>query len=266
MHNITAVGSVLGLDVGYSPTRKSNAICRIDWTETEISWTIERFRAIPEERYATIKQNITGQLILAAALDGPIRNGFDLIGRYRTAERLLTRRLQPRIGKPGQASAPVGKSLNAATNICAQILKSTANISQAKHAVKIDALAIVEAFPTSFLGLMIEAPETLGATRGNRSNVFFESALKKNQLHNLINLLLPARRTANSPETITNHDERSAFICALTALCVAANNYTAVGDDDGWIILPPKLLIQEWALNELLENSKEAPESFYSST
>jgi hypothetical protein len=28
---------------------------------------------------------------------------------------------------------------------------------------------------------------------------------------------------------------------------------------------PPKLLIQTWALKELLENSKETPESFHSS-
>jgi hypothetical protein len=50
--------------------------------------------------------------LTAAAFDGPLRSGLDLIGRYRVAERMLTRRLQPHIGKPGQSSAPVGKLLN----------------------------------------------------------------------------------------------------------------------------------------------------------
>ena len=42
-----------------------------------------------------------GRPIVAAAFDGLIRRSFEIIGRYRTAERMLTRRLRPLIGKPG---------------------------------------------------------------------------------------------------------------------------------------------------------------------
>ena len=36
---------------------------------------------------------------------------------------------------------------------------------------------------------------------------------------------------------------------ALTALCVAAGDFTTVGDENGWIILPPRAFIQRWAID-----------------
>ena len=60
-----------------------------------------------------------------------------------------------------------------------------------------------------------------------------------------------------SPTALTDHDERAAFVCALTALCVAANDYTAVGDHDGWIILPPYPLLQPWAREDLEANASD---------
>ena len=45
---------------------------------------------------------------------------------------------------------------------------------------------------------------------------------------------------------------------ALTALCVNANDYTAVGyDADGWIILPPWNFIQDWAREYLCGNASD---------
>ena len=53
------------------------------------------------------------------------------------------------------------------------------------------------------------------------------------------------------------HDDRAAFVCALTAVCVAAGDFVAVGDDDGWIVLPPRRFIQpaQWSL--LVANANE---------
>jgi hypothetical protein len=51
------------------------------------------------------------------------------------------------------------------------------------------------------------------------------------------------------------HDDRAAHVCALTALCVAARDYTAVGDEDGWIILPPSSFVQGWAMDALRANA-----------
>ena len=65
-------------------------------------------------------------------------------------------------------------------------------------------------------------------------------AIKKGNLKRLVQTLAQNKRLENPLESITNHDHRAAFICALAALCVARKQYVAVGDpEDGHIVLPP---------------------------
>lgn len=253
-------GSVIGVDVGCSPTRRSSAICRLDWSASTITWEIERFRALDPEREQVIGRIATGRPVAAAAFDGPIRRGFDIIGRYRTAERMLTRRLRPLIGKPGQSSAPVGKLLNHHANECVRHLVTHCELQSAEHRVPIDEKALVEAFPSSFLGMMIEEPARLAARRGNRSDIFFQHLAATGVLRALVEHCLPDRELAHDFNSIVNHDDRAAVVCSLTALCVATGDFVATGDDDGWIILPPRCFIQstQWLL--LVANAAEEKE------
>ena len=100
---------MLGIDVGFSLIRRSSAVCRLDWDAHRIAWTICRFRAFPAEQESIIGAVAADKLLQAAAFDGPLQAGFEVIGRYRTAERVLTHfSLASRIGKPGQSNAPVG--------------------------------------------------------------------------------------------------------------------------------------------------------------
>jgi hypothetical protein len=122
--------------------RRSSAVCRLHWNPRRITWNIRRFRALPAEQEATIAAVAGTGRLQVAAFDGPLRAGFDVIGRYRVAERMLTRRLGARIGKPGQASAPVGKALNAAANDCASIVLRGCDLTPAVYAVRIDAKAV----------------------------------------------------------------------------------------------------------------------------
>jgi hypothetical protein len=149
-------------------------VCRLDWDADRITWTIKRFRAVAAERENAITSVAGNMMLKAAAFDGPLRAGFDVIGSYRTAERMLTRRLGRRIGKPGQASAPVGKALNSAANDCAKLVMKECQIGPAQHEVRIDNRAIVEAFPSSFLGVMIAEPADVATRRGDRSDLFFQ--------------------------------------------------------------------------------------------
>jgi hypothetical protein len=253
-NSLPEAGSVLGVDIGYSQLRRSSAVCRLDWTLSTISFSIERFSASEPER-SNILSIVADRSLLAAAFDGPLRSDLRIIGRYRLAEQLLTRRLRPFIGKPGQASAPVGKLLNAHANACAKIVIDLDRVGAAAHDHAIHALAIVEAFPTTFLGLLIEEPASLQVRRSNRSDNFYVHLAKTEGLSQLVRWLLPDRQLTRSLNTITNHDERASLVCALTALCVAAGDYSAVGDADGWIILPPASLIQKWAWKILSENA-----------
>jgi hypothetical protein len=258
MVTLPPAGAVLGVDVGFSRTERSSAVCRLSWSDTSIKWNIKRFRAIQSERDAAISEIAGDMPLMAAAFDGPLQRGLDIIGAYRTAERILTRRLWRRIGKPGQSSAPIGVALNAAANDCAQSVLVHTRLGPATHAVAIHERAIAEAFPSSFLGLMIADPRSIAVRRKNRSDLFYEHLEQAGTLARLTAHLLPGR-TATPFATVTNHDDRAALICALTALCVAADDYTAVGDAQGWIILPPAAFIATDAMADLVANAQNEP-------
>jgi Protein of unknown function (DUF429) len=251
---LPSAGRVLGVDVGFSKARRSSAVCLLEWDLTQITWSTQRFRALPAEREAAIKAVAGTQLLQAAAFDGPLRAGFEIIGRYRAADRMLTKRLQPRIGKPGQTSAPVGIELNRAANACVRTVLENCRVAHATHAVRIDERAVVEAFPTTFLGVMLRDPKSLAVQRSNRSDIFFLHLAGIGTLQHLMTDLLPNRSLAASLDDVTNHDDRAALVCALTALSVAAGDFTAVGDTDGWIILPPYRFIRSWARSDLASN------------
>ena len=244
-------GSVLGLDVGFSETQKSSAVCRLSWNATSVWWDIRRFRFLESEARDAIAHVAGDDRILAAAFDGPMMRGLSEIGRYRTAERVLTHRLGMRIGKPGQSSAPVGRSLNRAANTYAKMVQSVCDLARAAHAHAIDDASIAEAFPSSFLGLLLPDPIAVPVRRGNRSDVYFVYVAANGILDRLLTHLLPCRHRKVEWEAVTNHDDRAALICALTALSVAAQDYTAVGCGLGWIILPPRSLLPSWAMDDL---------------
>lgn len=252
-------GAVLGIDVGCSPTRRSSAVCRLDWSVSTIAWTVARFRALDGERERAIAETAGGAPLLCVAIDGPLRRGFDIIGTYRTAERMLSRRLPAHIGKPGQSSTPVGMRLNAHANACALAILRTGLVAPAAWTVRIDEAAIVEAFPSTFLGLMIEEPARLKTSRAKRSDDYFVHLSENGALAALLHALLPGRSLQCDLSAIRNHDERAALVCALTALGMACGEFTAVGDENGWIILPPRHAIRDWAW-PLLESNAEQPD------
>ncbi|WP_296820472.1 hypothetical protein [Brevundimonas sp.] len=228
----------------------------LEWNDTFVDWQVDRFRATLEDRQRAVR-GIVDRTVECVAIDGPLRRGLDVIGRYRVAEKLLTRRLQPLIGKPGQSSSPVGRLLNENANLCALEALSTGCVRPAAHSVAIDEFAIVEAFPSSFLGVLLAKPQEVRARRGDRSDTFFEM-LADTALTALLNELLPSRELRRPFSAATNHDDRAAIVCAMTALCVAEGRYSAVGDDDGWIILPPRPFLQPWASDLIEANGRDS--------
>ncbi len=248
---------MLGIDVGYSQRRRSSAACVLCWNADEVEWSMARFRAIEPERTESIRRLTTGTSLLAAAFDGPIGAGLETIGSYRMAERMLTRRLGKKIGKPGQSNSPFGRLLNQAASDYAHIVVKECEVAPATHAAAIHEKALVEAFPSAFMGMMIAEPETLDVARNNRSDRYFERLRDDGSFVNLSETLLPGRKVRPSLSGITDHDERAAFVCALTALGVATGQTVSVGDEQGWIFLPPPSLVQGWAMADLHSNAAE---------
>jgi len=246
--------AVAGIDIGYSKKRRSSAVCLITWDDESIDWEIRRYRATDSERLETIRGLLGSQSLRSVAFDGPLRSGCDVIGEYRAAERVLTRYLGTRIGKPGQSSSPVGIRLNEEANNCVEIVRYVANVAPSPSRIGIAGQCIVEAFPSSYLGLMIRDPESLGTIRKNRSDKFFEVLNYDGTLLRLLGYLLPHRRTVRDFREVKNHDERASLVCAMTALGFAIGRYCAVGDENGWIILPPCTFIERWAHDLLRKN------------
>lgn len=241
-------GSVLGVDVGWSLKQRSSAACRLDWDGQSIGWTIRRFTAQSDDRRDGIVAAIGVNPLLAAAFDGPLRGDLAVIDRYRHAERALSARaLREAIGKLAQSNSGNGRLLNAATNACVQVVLDHARLAPATHRQAIHPLAIAEAFPNSFLGLMLADPAPYKGGRGSRSDRYYMALAANGTLAALLAHHLPGRSLTQSFESVTNHDDRAALVCAITALGVAGNNALAVGDADGWIILPPWALIAAWA-------------------
>ena len=254
-NGLPAEGSVLGVDVGCSSIRRSTAACRFDWNVEEVSWAIECFRAVEPERSQALRR-VANRPIIAASFDGPLRSDLEEIGHYRMAEQLLTRGLRQFIGKPGQASTPIGRLLNSHANSCAKAILDMRVVGKATHAHAIHACSIVEAFPSSFLGMLISNPLALQVHRRTRSDTFYVHLAQSDALLSLLRYLLPGRSPESSFESVVDHDERASVVCALTSLCVAAGDYAAVGNEDGWIVLPPPALIQNWAWKILTENAR----------
>lgn len=245
---LTASGSVLGIDVGWSLKARSSAVCRLDWDHTNVRWTIARFTANPGDRHDTICAVMAGKPLQAVAFDGPLRGDLAPIDHYRTAERQLSiRAIREAIGKLAQSNSGNGLLLNAATNSCAAIVLDHGEIAPATHRHAIHDRAIVEGFPNSFLGLMLPDPGPLKGGRGQRSDRYYKALAEAGTLDALLIHHLPGRTATDSFAGVTNHDDRAALICALTALGVANDNYIAAGDAHGWIIMPPQGFIAEWA-------------------
>lgn len=105
--------------------------------------------------------------------------------------------------------------------------------------------------------MMIENPSRIATRRGDRSDTFFQHLATKGVLQALVEHCLPGRSLGLDPSGVVNHDDRAAFVCALSALSVAAADFVAVGDDDGWIILPPRQFIQSLQWSLLSSNARE---------
>lgn len=263
---VPTFGAVLGIDVGWSETRRSSAACLLVWTADEVRMKIRRFTARREDVRSGIQDLLGDHGVLVAAIDGPLRAALDEIGVYRAAEQVLTRRLARHIGKPAQSSSPNGKRLNAAANQVAELLLELDVVGEAYHRARIHSKAIVEGFPTSFLGVMLT--EGFQDKNRARSDSYYKAlgAAPEQPLETLITGFLPGRRLDLDMKAITNHDDRAAVVCALTALCVAARSYVAVGNEDGFIILPPpgtedQARLRSWVRRDLCQNVVECPEA-----
>ena len=181
--------------------------------------------------------------LAAVGIDGPLRPDLTLTHSGRACERRLLRAPFHRHCKPGSTAAPMGQRLHAEATRLAVAVRGAHPRAR-----------IVEAFPTAFLRTMLAADACADVPRARKSQVYWDRCVADGILRRVIASLYGAGATpiARALTRLKNRDERAAAICALTARAAALEVATPIGDaDDGWIWLPPRAFLADWARRAL---------------
>jgi hypothetical protein len=237
-------GLVLGIDVGYSLTKKTTGLCLLAWDKNHITWQCVNTGTAIQSRKEALNQLVRGYQgrdVLAVAIDGPLRPNLIVDDEnYRAAESLLScGRFQKR-GKPGPTNGGSGPQLHReATTLARFALKHTC-VAKSAYVQAIYESAVVEAFPNLFLGVLCD--EAKYPERPNEHRRWTDTLFPMVQpvLAALVSNLLPGRTHSGSWD-LHNHEMIAGLTCAITALCLAGRRFVAVGSPaDGYVILPPR--------------------------
>jgi hypothetical protein len=235
-------GAVGGFDVGYSDN-PTTGLCILAWTRTTARWELRNATQSEANRKAKLGEiSPTERRVAAVAIDGPLAPRLALSYAYRAADAILSHGALQKRGKPGQTNAGSGPALHREATRLANFALAELQIGPATHRAKIHPQAVVEAFPNLFLGALCDEDNypVRPVKKRKWSDELFRMDDVRARLRALMQALLPERRLRGSWD-LTDHEEIAALTCAATALCVAADRYTAVGSPaDGYITLPPE--------------------------
>lgn len=250
---MTGAGKVIGIDVGFSDTRRSTCFCLLSWDENRYEFHFESARAFDSDRIQALNHLVPiTQTIRAVALDGPLAKDLQIVNRYRSAEAILSRGLFQKRGKPGQTNSPTGQQLHChATRLADQTLaaihQANSILSDSIHPYPVHAQCVVEAFPTLFLAVLLSRNNLPEEKTRAKSDIYWSALIRTGGLQSYLSKLLP-NRAGPDLATFVDHDQRAAIVCALTALCVSVGRFAAVGDPvDGFIVLPA---VSDWGIDQ----------------
>lgn len=243
--------ALLGVDVGYSLRRPTTGLAWSDRekfgsAKTHTNWDRRR-QHIPV---------VAGFSVIA--IDGPLAplGSPDMLER--NCERLFTRGAFQKRCKPGYSHIRGnGQDLRRAAAGTAQQLLHLAH-PMADNRTIYPGLAIVEAFPNAFLGVLLDDQHYLTAKAPKRKKFDWlydraKAAGMFDQVMIAINWHNPDLLHAIAVER--DHEKRAAYICLLTAACAASGKSEVVGDEQGgWFWLPPVELWAAWACDALAQN------------
>ena len=241
----------LGIDVGWDQTKTTTGLCLITVDQDKFTWQCCKTGTRRDRRLETLRALIPeGATLSGVGIDGPLFPRLIEDTCYRAAEALLSRGLVGTRCKPGQTNSPRGQSLHChATRLANLVLElrddGYLKLAEARHCdPAVHQSRIVEAYPDAFLAFLLSDGDFDGRQGENeddkRSDIYWGIAVASRYLHDLIERLAPSRCLENRLSDITHHDHRAAFICSLSAMCVARNEYTVVGAPNcGDIVLPP---------------------------
>lgn len=246
----------LGIDIGFSQKARTTGIAVI------CSQSAEPVRAVhvrTNETLTAIERILEGRRPSAISIDGPLiphpktKRPFIVAPRYRDCEMMLSGGCIQQRCKPGSTASPRGQLLHRQTTFIANSLLGMW-----------PGVAIFESFPNAFLGFTL--PEKTFAEpipRGKKSDVFWSACLSSGILRRAVNISFGpgkfSRAIISSLPEFSDHEERAAIICALTARAAHAGKaHRILSKRDGSVWLAPSSMMQPWARTVLAERQRHS--------
>ena len=248
---------LMGVDLGFSKTRETTGIACLDGDKLYLS----RAGTSSESRKAQIPAGFRPDFI---AIDGPLLpRGANELVRRRCEHVFIHAPFWNRC-KPGLSHWGIGLELRrAAAEACAQFSQVLPGSTRSTHEGFVRCRGpIVEAFPNAFLGVLLPEEEFRSMPklkRGKKFDWLYERAVETGPLKSTLsrNLELPSAVWRHL-RTETDHEQRAALVCLLTAAFAAQDTAKIVGDaEGGWFWLPPLPLWQGWASEGLSSAEKK---------
>ncbi|KWV47698.1 hypothetical protein AS026_13045 [Rhizobium altiplani] len=245
---------LLGIDVGFSRSRPTTGIAwskggAFKATKTYTDWQ-RRSQHIP-----------SATTFAVIAIDGPLVPLGSADSLERLCERIFIRGSFQVRCKPGLSHHGYGRDLRrAAAETAEQVVHLAARNTVVERTVRIGA-SIIEAFPNAFLGVLLPEARFAMPAAGKRKKFdwLYDHAVDSGVLENLFHTIgWQNLKLVGTVLAERDHEKRAAWICLLTAACVAAGKSEVVGDElGGWFWLPPTYLWAQWAHDALARNTLE---------
>lgn len=240
---------LIGLDVGFSATRRSSGVARLANGQLRLG----RATSVWSSRAEILGRSGRTEV---AAIDAPIVP--DLHWDARLCERLFTFGAFQRRCKPGLSQVRgTGRQLREAgfdtAGQIAPIVSDSDNMTQFPRVWA--GRNLVEAFPNAFLGVAVPVTryEVMPRLRrGKKFDWLYDQWVELDAFTEPAEALDPTGALLRECENCTDHEERAALVCLLTAGEVARGRYTAIGEKSGGYFFLPRLTNwAPWARQEL---------------
>jgi hypothetical protein len=238
---------LVGIDVGLTFVRPTSGVCRAGPGSV---LRVEHTFADRASRAAALR--VEDVPIDVLAVDAPVMPRGALRYEPRACERVLARSPFHARCKPGATHVEgTARALQrAGVDTAAQWAPQVRGAAPVQLPRALRGKNVIEAFPNGFCGVILpDAAFAVPVPRAGKFDALYEAATRARLWARAARLAgAPGASLAGALAAERHHDRRAALVCALTAACVWAGRYVAVGDDEGgWIFLPPWALWAPWA-------------------
>lgn len=244
---------VMGVDVGFSKTRKTTGIAWLDGGNFGVSTAGTPW----ESRREVLPSGLRAEVI---AIDGPLLRQDAQRPSRRWCESIFIRAPFSNRCKPGLSDFGNGLRLRNAARDAREQFKQfvTSPTRVGPHQPANYVHGILEAFPNAFLAVILPEKVFCSGSKPKprkRFDWLYDIAIQNGALRSTIpeDVHLPDE-VWHTIEIEKHHDKRAALICLLTAALAVSGKVHKVGDDKtGWFWLPSLSRWQKWAKEGLKE-------------